>query len=60
MCIGIICLIAIDELVFVAVSIEKIKLVSKVVKPRGDEIKINEIEEKLEDWICQIIKLNLL
>ena len=29
-------------------------------EPRGKDIKLDEIEEKLEDWICQIIKLNLL
>ena len=29
-------------------------------KPRGDDINLDKIEEKLEDWICQIIKLNLL
>ena len=29
-------------------------------EPRREEIKLYEIEDKLEDWICQIIKLNLL
>ncbi len=29
-------------------------------KPRGGDINLDEIEDKLEDWICRIIKLNLL
>ena len=29
-------------------------------EPRGEDINLDEIEDKLEDWICQIIKLNLL
>ena len=29
-------------------------------EPRGDDIDLDEIGNILEDWICQIIKLNLL